>query len=108
MDRREGRSIPNAQKINLRRTSAPYAKTGAAIRTGSRRVKLRHRRDAKSKGRTQSLASGGILLHNPLGNREKLQHLRQGIVGSSKVASALENIPCRSTPSNHHSHGVRT
>src|SRR6266702_75979 len=88
----------------MQRTSTSHAKIGTTIRTGSRRVKLRHRRDTKPEGRTQSLAPSGLLLHNPLRNQEELRHLRQRITCSSKVTSSLEDVPGWSTPPSHHPH----
>src|SRR6266702_6030159 len=105
MDRRAGGSLPEAKTANMRRAGTPYAKTRGALRTGSRRIQLRDRSNVKPEGRTESVAPGGILLHNTLGNREELRHIRQRIIGSSKIPVTLENVPCRSPTSNCYLHG---
>src|SRR6266702_2783931 len=104
MDRRKRRSLQKIEKAYLRRTSTPHAKTGGTLRAGSRRVKLCNRSNIKSKGRTRTVASGGLLLHYPLRNRTKLRHLRQRVIGGRKIPTTLENIPRRSTPPNCYPH----
>src|SRR6266702_630861 len=88
----------------MRRTGTPHATVRTTIRNGGGCVKLRHRRDPKSKRRTRTVAPSSLLLHNPVGNRKELRHLRQRVVGGSKIPTTLEDIPGRSTPPNSHPH----
>src|SRR6266702_1528192 len=104
MDRRKGGSFPKAEAIDMRRTSTAHAKTRAALRTRSGRVKLRNRGNAKSKGRTRSLAPSSLLLHNPFRDRKELRHLRQRVIGSRKIPTTLEDVPGGIAASNHHTH----
>src|SRR6266702_1375309 len=104
LDRRERRSLPEIEKAYLYRTGTPHAKARGTLRTGSRRVKLRDRGNNKPKGRTGTVASGGLLLYHSLRNRTKLQHIRQRTVSSRKIPSPLENIPSRSPTPNSHPH----
>src|SRR6266568_6784725 len=104
MDRRKRRGLSKAEKAYLRRTSTPYAKIGGTLRTGSGRVKLRDRGNAKPERRTRTVAPSSLLFHHPLRNRAKLRHLRQGIVSSRKITPSLEDVPRRSPTSNSHPH----
>src|SRR6266702_7983841 len=104
VDGRKRGGLSKTQKAYMRRTGTPHAPIRTTIRTGGGRVELRNRRDPKPKGRTWTVAPGGLLLHNPVGNRKELRHLRQGVAGSSEVSMTLEDIPSRSTPSNSHPH----
>src|SRR6266702_6156675 len=104
MDRRKRRSLPEAEKAYLRRTSTPYAKIGGTFRAGSGRVKLRDRGNTKPKRRTRTVAPSSLLFHHPLRNRAKLRHLRQRTISSRKITPSLENVPRRSPTSNSHPH----
>src|SRR6266581_6641407 len=88
----------------MRGAGTSYAKTGGTLRTGSGRVKLRDRRNAKSERRTRTVAPRSLLLHHPLRDRAKLRHLRQGTISSREVTPSLEDVPRRSPTSNSHPH----
>src|SRR6266702_3722922 len=82
MDQRAGGGLPEAKTANMRRAGTPYAKIGGPLRTGSGRIQLRDRSNVKPEGRTKPVAPGGILLHNPLRNREELRHWRTYLAGA--------------------------
>src|SRR6266702_3224553 len=104
MDRRKRRSFSEAKRAYLRRTSTPHAKIGETLRTGSGRVKLRDRGNAKPERRTRTVAPSSLLLHHPLRNRAELRHLRQRTISSRKITPSLEDVPRRSPTSNSHPH----
>src|SRR6266702_3715428 len=104
VDGRKRRSFSEAKEVDMRRTGAPHAATGATLRTRSGHVKLRNRRHTKSKGRTRKVASSGLLLHHAFGNRKELRHLQQRTISRRKIPPTLENIPCWSTSPNSHPH----
>src|SRR6266702_1416273 len=102
MDGGKGGGFPNPQKTHMRRTGTTHAETGRAIQARSGSIKLRDWRDPKSKGRTRTMASCNLLLHDTFRNREELRHLRQGTISSREVPPSLENLPGRGTTSDHH------
>src|SRR6266702_1308882 len=104
MDQQKRRSLPKAQKTDLRGTSTPHAKVGTTIRTRSGRITLHNRSDTQSERRTQTMAPSSLLLHNTFRNGEKLRHLRQRVISSREVTSSLEDLPGRSTPPDRHLH----
>src|SRR6266702_7611195 len=104
MDRRKRGGLSKAEEAHLHRTSTPHAETGGTLRTGSGRVKLRDRRNAKPERRTRTVAPRSLLLHHPLRDRAKLRHLRQGTISSRKVPPSLEDVPRRSPTPNSHLH----
>src|SRR6266702_2053876 len=102
MDQRAGGGLPEAKTANMRRAGTPYAKIGGPLRTGSARIQLRERSNVKPEGRTKPVAPGGILLHNPLRNREELRQRRQGAIASSEIPPTLEDLPGGSPTADRH------